>query len=153
MKTSIQITSAQALPSDFEKELLTEANREGFQALQWLRDDWQSGSNRFSAPGEALFVARYEDRLIGICGLNRDPFVEDSTVGRLRRMYVHPQFRRKGVGRQLVFRAIQAGRKHFQSLRLRTISKGASAFYEALGFEPVEGNEVFTHILRLEVTG
>lgn len=153
MKASIQIIRAQALPLDFDKELLAEANREGFQALQWLRDDWQSGSNRFSAPGEAFYVARCDDRLVGVCGLNRDPYTEDPAIGRLRRLYIHPHFRRMGIGRQLVFRVIQDARNHFHFLRLWAIGNDASAFYKALGFEPVEGNEVFTHILRLEVTG
>ncbi|HSF83720.1 MAG TPA: GNAT family N-acetyltransferase [Anaerolineales bacterium] len=126
------------------------ANREGFKALQRLRDDWQAGVNRFSALGEAFYVARCDGALVGVCGLNCDPFAEDPRVGRLRRMYVHPQFRRMGIGRQLVLRAIEDGRGHFHTLRLRTVDEGASAFYKALGFDPVEGMEAATHQLVIE---
>jgi len=52
-----------------------------------------------------------------------------------------------GIGRQLVLRAIVDGRGHFHTLRLRTVDEGASAFYKALGFDPVEGVEAVTHEL------
>jgi len=150
MKSGIQITRVDTLPSDFDLELLPDANREGFRALQRLRDDWVAGINRFNAPGEALYVARYKDRLVGVCGMNRDPFVEDSKVGRLRRLYVLPQFRRMGIGRQLVLRAIEGGRKRFHTIRLRTIDEGASAFYVALGFDVVAGAGDVTHQLVID---
>lgn len=54
--------------------------------MRRLRDDWLSGENRFSAAGDAFFVARDGEALAGFCGLNRDPFTEAAGVARLRRL-------------------------------------------------------------------
>lgn len=144
----LEIEPAETLPADLEEEMLPAAAAEGFVALRWLWEDWLAGTNTFSESGEAFYVARCDGRLVGVCGLNVDPYAADgATAGRLRRMYVLPPFRRRGVGRRLVEQAIQAGRRHFHSLRLRTLDEGASAFYEALGFDRVENVEGATHAM------
>lgn len=141
----IEIERVEALPPEFEEEMLPAALRENFVALRWLRDDWRAGTNTFSAPGEAFYVARCDGRLVGVGGVNQDPYAGEAAVGRLRRMYVLPSFRRMGVGRRLVQQVVEDGREHFHTLRLRTLDAGASAFYEALGFETVRGTESATH--------
>src|SRR5262249_23887642 len=46
-------------------------------------DDWESGANRFDGPGEVLFEARVGSRLVGICGLDRDPYAQWAEIGHL----------------------------------------------------------------------
>lgn len=142
------------LPAELDV-LVREAVAEDFRAVDRLREDWASGENRFAQVGEALFGARLGGRLVGLCGLNRDPFVdaeEDAPeqVGRVRRLYVLPDARRRGIGRALVDAVVGGARTHFAVLRLRTHDSLADAFYRAYGFVPVEGDPAATHILPLD---
>jgi hypothetical protein len=52
--TSITRTTELDLPP--LDELRIESLREGYRFIDRLCDEWASGSNRFSAPGEALFL-------------------------------------------------------------------------------------------------
>lgn len=44
--------------------LVRESEAEGFNFLQRLVADWESGANRFSRPGEALFVAMRGEQVL-----------------------------------------------------------------------------------------
>lgn len=135
-----------ALPPDMDS-LARAASAEGFGFVQRLMDEWDSGANRFDLPGEALFVARAGPMLIGVCGLNRDPYAKGAAnngIGRVRRLYVLPPFRRCGVGRDLTAAVLAAARRTFARLRLRTNNPLAAAFYEAIGFAPIDGADA-TH--------
>ncbi len=39
------------------------------------------GVNRFDRSGEGFFFAEAGTVIVGMCGLNRDPYVNHSTVG------------------------------------------------------------------------
>ena len=122
-------------------DLRSESVAEGYQFIARLCDEWRSGANRFDAPGEGLFVAQHSSGLVGVCGLNRDPYVDDPSIGRVRHLYVNPSHRRQGVGRSLVTTLIEAAAVRFRILRLRT-TPGAESFYQALGFQcPIAGHE------------
>ena len=102
--------------------------------------EWVSGANRFEAPGEALFVAVADDHIVGISGLNRDPYACDPRTGRVRRLYVAPAYRRQGVGQALLESVITL-------LRVRT--EAADRFYTAHGFRRVDSEADVTHVLEL----
>jgi GNAT superfamily N-acetyltransferase len=137
------------LPDDFPV-LYRVAIEDGFRAIGRLKSDWESGANRFDQPGEAFFEARHDGELVGVCGLNRDPFARDKIVGRLRRMFVMPAARRRGVGQLLVAKALQHALGEFEVVRLRTDSQAADEFYRALGFKRIEGDDDATHELVLK---
>ncbi len=123
------------LPLDSLRSLVDESEREGFRFVSRLLSEWRSGANRFERPGEALFAARDGDSLLGIAGLNVDPYQDDTRVARLRHVYVRADSRRKGIGRLLVARALaHASSGPFIKVRLRTDTLEGTAFYEALGF-------------------
>lgn len=131
--------------------LLAAADTEGHNLVRRLVDDWASGANRFNRPGEALFEAVADDDVVvGVCGLNVDPFVGDPRLGRLRHLYVHPQWRRQGVGRQLVAAVLEAAAGCFDVVRLRTGRPEAVALYERVGFEPVAGDAHCTHRFQID---
>jgi hypothetical protein len=113
--------------------------------------EWEEGSNRFDQDGEALFEARLRSgELVGVCGLNRDPYTPGcSRFGRVRRLYVAPATRRQGIASQLVQTIQAAAEGHFDALGLRTHDRPAAAFYEALGFASVAGVPHRTHRLSL----
>jgi len=129
-------------------ELVVESEAAGFRFVRRLVDDWLSGCNRFHGDGEALFTAIVDDRVIGVCGLNVDPYAGDATVGRVRHLYVMTAFRNQGVGRRLVEKVIAAARGRFRFLRLRTDSEAAGRFYESVGFRACAAKD-FTHALNI----
>lgn len=107
----------------------------GYAPARRLLDEWDSGANRFGAPGE-IFLAAFDGSLpLGYCGLNRDPFVTDPRVGRVRRLFVDPRHRGRGYGAALV-RRILAEAGAFRRIRVRTPAAGN--FFERLGFGPIE---------------
>ena len=59
-----------------------------FNMLRRLEENWQRGENRFNAPGEKLLGAFLNGRLVGVCGLNRDPFSQQPRAGRIRQRKV-----------------------------------------------------------------
>lgn len=137
------------LPPDGLADLVAESERFGFRFLRRLLDEWTAGVNRFDRPGEALFAASIDGRVVGVCGLNADPYGAGPRVGRVRRLYVLSAHRRGGVGRRLVAEVVAAARGTFDRLHLRTDNPEAARFYERLGFRPCANLEDCTHVLDL----
>ena len=135
--------------SGFEN-LLVNSQDEGFRFLQRLLNDWEAGINRFDQPGEGLFQMIHEDELIGIGGINRDPFGSHENCGRLRRMYIQPQWRRQGSGTLFVQSLITHATQYFDVLELRTDNPAAAAFYENMGFHAVQNHSTVTHRMPLK---
>lgn len=130
--------------------LLRASEAEGYTFVQRLVNGYADGHNRFDRPGERLFGAYALGQLVGVGGLNRDPYlVEETAVGRVRHLYVLPSWRRQEVGQRLMAAIIAQGRLHFQRLTLRTFNPNAAAFYVALGFHPTPEATDATHQLLL----
>lgn len=147
--SKVTIARMDALPLEAIQPLLVEARAEGFRFLDWLIDDYQSGSNQFALPGEALFGGYHGPRLVAVGGLNRDPYAPVASAGRVRRVYVLSAWRRQGVGRQLVEAIIAEARHSFTLLTLRTPDESASRFYSSLGFHTSPAVPGATHHLVL----
>jgi GNAT superfamily N-acetyltransferase len=143
------VPSVGVLPKQDLAVILAESEREGWRFVRRLVDEWECGANRFDRPGEILFVARTGDSIIGICGLNIDPYLADDSVGRVRHLYVLRGNRRHGIGRRLVECVIEAAEPRFRMLRTRTENPDAARFYERLGFQRVNDIEHCTHILEI----
>jgi len=144
MTTIVKITD---LELDSLQALRAESSREGFRFMERLCDEWASGANRFNHPGEALFLAIAEGLVVGICGLNRDPYATAPLIGRVRRLYVLRAYRRSGVGRALLDAVIAHARGHFKLLRVRT--EAAGDFYATHGFRRDASDAEATHVLEL----
>jgi GNAT superfamily N-acetyltransferase len=129
------------------QELRAESLREGHKFIERLCEEWASGKNRFSARGEALFLAFADGRAIGVCGLNCDPYAGVPQIGRVRRLYVMRAHRRVGVGRALLVDVIAFARCHYRRLRVRT--DAANDFYIAQGFRRIATDAETTHVLEL----
>ena len=116
--------------------------------LDVLTREWEDGSMRFAAPGEALFAGRGGDGLlIGIGGITRDPHAAGAL--RMRRFYIAPAARGAGLGHRLAAAAIAHGRDCGAGLiRLRAPAT-ACVFWERLGFRPLAGDAQATHHLIL----
>jgi GNAT superfamily N-acetyltransferase len=136
-------------PADCLGAWLAESEDAGSRIVRRLIEEWASGVNRFDGPGETLLGAWIGGRLVGVCGLNVDPYAAEAGVGRLRHLYVLSAFRRLGVGGYLVAEIVKTARGHFDTLRLRTANPAAARLYEALGFRACAGVAHSTHVMEL----
>ncbi|WP_081610727.1 GNAT family N-acetyltransferase [Cupriavidus neocaledonicus] len=135
-----QLTVLPPQMADLERE----ASAQGFNFVGRLIDEWRGGSNRFNKPGERLLEVTDKGNLVGIGGLNVDPYIMDGITGRLRRLYVAKDFRRRGIGEALVLELLRNASLHFRQVRLSTDTEAAAVFYSRLGFRAVE-DETATH--------
>nr|WP_294943963.1 GNAT family N-acetyltransferase [uncultured Mucilaginibacter sp.] len=144
-----QLIVFNALNFSLIDDLAAESKQQGYLFVQRAIDEWNSGENTFSGDGEQLFGLVAETKLVGIGGLNRDPYTHDLKVGRVRHLYIRDAYRRKGYATVLMNTIIDAGKHHFDTLRLFTDNPAASEFYTTLGFQKVNGQKV-SHVLNLQ---
>ncbi|WHY72813.1 GNAT family N-acetyltransferase [Fictibacillus enclensis] len=131
--------------------LVEESKREGFRFLDRLMHDYQNSSNTFDRPGESLWgVFDPDGQCVAIGGLNRDPYANETSVGRLRRFYVACEFRRMGLGTLLLKRIIHEANHHFHKLVLHTDTERGDLFYTSFGFVQETRYPKSTHCLRLK---
>lgn len=138
-----------ALPIAGFEELRADAAREGDAFLDRLAAEWASGENRFDGPGEVLCGCLDQGQIVAVGGLNRDPFLGDPRIARIRRIYVRPAWRNQKLGTALVSWLLDAARPSFEAVRLRAGNPGAARLYERLGFMPIDDAHA-THILHFK---
>ena len=129
--------------------LQQEARAEGYDFVDTTVREWSAGENQFDGPGECLCGSFDGDGLIAIGGLTRDPFLDDPSVGRLRRIYVRAAWRNRGVGKQMVQYLLHEAKTSFGAVRLRAENDLAARPYEDLGFSPLIDAEA-THRLLFD---
>lgn len=140
-------------PSAVAFQLLKDESRlEGYWMLVTLAEGWASGANRFLKRGEVLYGAWQGRKLVGVCGLNIDPYLGDGGQGRVRHLFVSAAHRGNGLGRMLVEAVIDRARQHFSALNTRAPGE-AFPLYERLGFQRVEEQEFVTHRMMLRHKG
>jgi putative acetyltransferase len=105
----------------------------------------------YAPPGGRLLLAEYEGALAGCVALHKLDarneaesdryFVAGSEVCEMKRLYLRPAFRGKGLGRALADRIIaEARRIGYRRMRLDTVEpvmKDAVAMYRLLGFREI----------------
>lgn len=121
------------------------AAQDGHQNVTRLIRDYVSATNTFSDLGEVLVGAYDAGKLVGIGGLNIDPYEPEALVGRIRRLFVTPSHRRKGVGVCLMGSIETHAKTHFTRVQLFTSSPNAGRFYEKLGYQPVKNRHKVSH--------
>ena len=146
---SARIGRLSGAPTAALAALIAESETLGLGFLRRLADEWESGRNRFDAPGEVLLIATIDGVAVGVCGLNVDPYAGRPGDGRVRHLYVLRSHRRLGIGRQLLEAVLDAARGRFDRLHLRTGNPAAARLYERLGFHPVAGGDD-SHVLELD---
>jgi GNAT superfamily N-acetyltransferase len=135
----IAINRVRQLPDDFG-DLVDAANAESMGMVARLAAEFAGGANRFDGPGEGLWEARSAGQLIGMGGLNIDPFAApDERCGRVRRLYVLPEWRRGGVATALLEAISSQAAAHFAKLTAYTTDRDVVGLYLACGFVPVTG--------------
>ncbi|MGN7356167.1 GNAT family N-acetyltransferase [Paenibacillus sp. SAF-054] len=132
------------------KRMVEDSKAEGHQFVKRLVDEYADGSNKFDRRGESLYVAKIEGEVVGIGGLNVDPYLGRNDVGRVRHLYVLSKNRRAGVGRELLSTIIIEAQKHFETLTLYTTNPVADKLYRDVGFSKAEGIYKASHVLNLK---
>ena len=101
---------------------------------QSAEDELASLPGAFSLPDGCLLLAESDGQAVGCVALRR----HDARTCEMKRMYVKPEYRGRGVGRALGERIIhEAKRKGYQLMVLDTeVSlKTAQQLYDSLGFK------------------
>lgn len=132
------------------EELTALSMKEEHRMLLRLAENWANASNWFAKTGELINGAFDGKRLIGVGGRNVDPYHDDDRTARVRHVYVHPHYRRRGVGRLLMAPIMADPDARFDVINCRAPSE-AFTFYETLGFAPVLGDDLVTHRLNLHL--
>jgi GNAT superfamily N-acetyltransferase len=105
-------------------------------SYQGVKTELASLPGYYAAPRGRLLLL-YEGEEAAGCGAFR-PI--DEKVCELKRMYVKPEFRGKGLGRAIAVRLLEEARKSgYKIARLDTATflKEAQALYQSLGFQVV----------------
>jgi putative acetyltransferase len=92
----------------------------------------------YAAPQGRLLLAEYDGQIAGCVALRS----KETGICEMKRLYLRPQFRGKGLGRILAERIIAEAREiGYQRMRLDTVEpvmKDAVAMYRKLGFKDIE---------------
>lgn len=113
------------------------ASAEGYRFLNQLDVECAVETGIFRQLGSALFFLLSGDKPVGIGGLSVDPYETDPSIFRVRHVYIHPDFRRHGVGKMLAQAILAEARLRARLLTLRAPSPDAARFWEAVGFTAI----------------
>ena len=127
------------------KYLVQESKEEGFKFLKKLINEYENELNTFNKSGECLYGIFQGEKLIGIGGLNADPYTENNKIGRLRRFYIAKDYRRIGLGKLLLNKLLSHTEKYFKVVVLHTDTKQGDVFYTANGFVKREAHKGSSH--------
>jgi len=130
-KTPEQIAQARELFLEYAQSL-------GFSLCFQNFDQELAGLPGGYAPPEGrLLLAEYEGQLAGCVALHK----LENNICEMKRLYLRPQFRGKGLGRALADRIIAEARQiGYQRMRLDTVEpvmKDAVAMYRRIGFREI----------------
>jgi GNAT superfamily N-acetyltransferase len=153
---NILIQQVDQLPEQIQ-DLAIVAEKEGFQFIQRLVDEFKQGKNRFDRHGEFLLVAFDGEKLVACGGLNIQ-MSEDSEakqhvetqhkIGRVRRFYVLPEYRKTGLGKRLLQDLEKRAKANFSALCLNS-EKDAAPFYQKQNYVFVENHPNYNYFKYL----
>jgi ribosomal protein S18 acetylase RimI-like enzyme len=130
VRTPAELASVRRLLEEYGRSLRVDLGFEGFP------EELRSLPGAYARPHGNLLLATVDGVPAGCVGVRA--FSQD--IGEMKRLFVRPRFRRRGIGRTLTLRALRSARRlGFRSLRLDTLAEmtRAAALYCALGFKEI----------------
>lgn len=106
-------------------------------AFQEIDAELSSLPGDYAPPRGAMFVVVQDNRHLAMIALR--PF--DGSIAEMKRLFVRPEARGRGLARQLIARLCdEARRLDYSEIRLDTLPMmgDAQALYESLGFTDIE---------------
>ena len=148
--TPEEFASARGLIEEYAASLEIDLGFQGY------RDEIAQFPHGYTEPDGALLVAYEGEEPAGVVALRRF----DASVCEMKRLYVRPEYRGRGVGRRLSEEVVRvAARLGYATMRLDTLSTmdAAIGLYRAIGFRdipPYRFNPVpEAHYMELDLTG
>lgn len=129
-RSKIELISAAALFRAYARSLPVDLAPQGFS------QELASLPGVYAPPGGELLLAKRGDHVLGCIALK--PL--EPKVAEIKRLFVRPQARGKGVGKALVEAAITtASKAGYGEIKLDTLAEmqAAIALYKAAGFAPI----------------
>ncbi len=105
--------------------------------FQGFEEELKLLPGKYANPEGRLFVAIVEGEVVGCVALRRF----DATRGELKRLYVRPAYRHRGIAQALTLKIIaEAKAIGYEALVLDTLRSMTTAirFYTAMGFHEIE---------------
>jgi len=105
--------------------------------FQDFKSELESLPGEYSEPNGCLIIACFGGEIAGCAALRRI----SEGVCEMKRMYVKPEFRRKGIGRELAGAIIRKAREQgYKRMRLDTVPtmRAAVGLYRKLGFKVID---------------
>ncbi len=130
LRTDADAATAQALVREYVASLERPEEYEG------LEEELAVLTEHYGPPG-GTFLLVYDGAVLAGCGALRR---FDAATGEVRRLYVRPTFRGRGVGRALMEALVQTARGlGYRHLLLDTLPelRSAQALYRSLGFQEI----------------
>jgi GNAT superfamily N-acetyltransferase len=100
-------------------------------------EQYMTQLHEFIPPSGCLLLGQYEAKIAGCACLRKI----GENIGEIKRMYVRPEFRKKGIGRALIETIInEASNIGYSKIRLDSapFAKEAYTLYRVCGFQDIE---------------
>jgi GNAT superfamily N-acetyltransferase len=122
------------LPAGFE-ELEADAIADGHTHLSRLSSEFVKSPTMF----HQIFAALVGSTLAGIGAITDEPASTRQPTWRMRRLYVHRNFRRRGVANAIADALLRVAAREVGRVTVHAGSDEAARFWELMGFDRVEG--------------
>jgi len=103
-------------------------------SFQDFEDELRGLPGRYARPSGRILLAKHGDKFVGCVALRQ---IGDG-ICEMKRLFVHPALRGKGIGKALAQAIIEEARRiGYKRMRLDTVLEPAKSLYRSLGFREI----------------